>query len=287
MRTTYLALQGEVVDCKDFFSSSGRWAERMREKGHYYGNKYFVTRRGYMENYIIPAFGRLDPRNIKRRDIDNWLLGLKQPDGKRLAGATKNKIMYTMSLIFEELMDLEIIEKNPAQGIKPFNKTPVLPRGVIDRESLVKLYPETHEQLLKIWGSSLWVSMMLIFNDTGCRPGELRALVWADLDAEKRFFPIRKGVEAGTADTIKCTKTGVVRIGFLTVRTVRELRIWRKEAPSCRNDDFIFTHNGKKPVSAAAVIKAFRRGLKNAGMENRPWTPIGCVIALGPIIWNT
>jgi integrase len=259
--------------CASFFSSRGPWAGRMSAKGHHYSRKYLITRRGHLENYIIPAFGHLKPAGIKRRDIDNWILELRRPDGRRLAGATKNKILYTMSIIFEELIDLEVMEKNPVRGIKAYNKTPVYPRGVIDREALAKLFPCDHAGLLEVWGSAMWAAMMLIFYDTGSRPGEVRALVWADLDAQKRFIPIRKGIEAGSSNTVKSTKSGIVRIGFITARTAEELAVWRGISAHAGEDDFIFTLDGVKPLSATAVIRAFKRGLGRAGLAGKPWTP--------------
>jgi hypothetical protein len=144
--------------CRDFFDSESPWVCRMRKKGHHYTDKYLLNRRGYVNNYIIPAFGEAQPGNITRREIDNWLLDLKNSSDRELAGETKNKIMYTMSLIFEELLDLKVIEKNPITGIKPYSKTPLKPRSTIPRESLRKLYPASHGGLVRVWGSCMWTA---------------------------------------------------------------------------------------------------------------------------------
>jgi integrase len=226
-----------------------------------------------VENYIIPEFGDCQPGKIRRREIDNWLLSLKKKNGAELAGETLNKILYTLSLIFEELRDLEVIEANPIVGIRPYDKTPVSPRGTIDRESLGKLYPATHGELVQVWGSSMWAAMMLVFNDTGSRPGEVRALTWSDIDTRKRFIPIRKGIESGTTDTIKGTKTGAVKAGFLSPRAIQELNIWKAESRHSRDDDYVFTIAGEAPVTNEAVIKAFRRGLAFVKIDEPKWTP--------------
>ncbi|MDR2245851.1 MAG: tyrosine-type recombinase/integrase [Treponema sp.] len=119
----------------------------------------------------------------------------------------------------------------------------------------------------------MWVAMLLVFNDTGSRMGEVRTLTWKDIDNKKRFIPIRKGVEAGTINKIKDTKTGIVKAGFLSSRTIHELDIWRTESQYNQEDDFVFTVDGKKPVSSQAVIKVFRRGLTRAGIDNEERTP--------------
>jgi integrase len=259
--------------CRGFFNEDSPWVVRMQKKGHHYTAKYLLNRRGYVENYVIPAFGGSLPGAITRREIDNWLLDLKGDSGRELAGETKNKILYTLSLIFEELRDMAVLEINPIIGIKPYDKAPLRPRGTIDRESLEKLYPASHGSLVRLWGSSMWAALMLIFNDTGSRPGEVRALTWTDIDTQKRFIPIRRGVESGTADKIKGTKTGVVKAAFLSKRTIQELDIWRSESRWSGDGDYVFTVNGKAPVTNAAIIKAFRRGLAEAGIDNKDWTP--------------
>jgi integrase len=259
--------------CRDFFSVRGHWAEKMRMKGHVYPEKYLAGRQGHLDMYVIPAFGDCRPLDIKRRDIDNWLLYLKRPDGRPLAGPTKNKIMYTMSLVFEELMDMDVLERNPVSGIRAFNKKPVNPRGIIDKAYLDDLFPLNHADLLEIWGSPMWAAMMLILKDTGSRPGEVRALCWADIDVRKRFVPFRKGIASGTTDSIKETKTGTVKAGFLTARTIYALEYWRRRARGRQELNFVFSTDGKRPISAAAVIRAFRRGLKKIGAADKPWTP--------------
>jgi integrase len=259
--------------CRDFFSVQGHWAEKMSMKGHVYPGKYLTGRQGHLDTYVIPAFGGCRPLDIKRRDIDNWLLYLKRPDGRPLAGPTKNKIMYTMSLVFEELMDMDVLERNPVNGIRAFNKRPVNPRGIIDKACLDDLFPTAHVDLLEVWGSPMWAAMMLILKDTGSRPGEARALCWADIDVHKRFVPFRKGIASGTADSIKETKTGTVKAGFLTARTIYALEYWLRRARGRQEHNFVFSADGKRPISAAAVIRAFRRGLEKIGATDKPWTP--------------
>ncbi|MDR2597147.1 MAG: site-specific integrase [Treponema sp.] len=176
-----------------------------------------------------------------------------------------------MNDFIEEMIDLKKISSNPLTGLKKYSKNPENPRGVIDRDSLIKMFPSHHVDMVRIWGSTMWACLMLVFFDTGVRPGEARALTWADIDIRKRFVPIHKGIEAGTVDKIKGTKTGVVKAGFLNRRTVQELDIWRMETKWNSGADFVFTAKGKSPVTNEAVTKAFRRGLDQVEKENREW----------------
>jgi integrase len=173
--------------------------------------------------------------------------------------------------LIEELIDLKRITSNPLTGLEKYSKDPEKPRGVIDRDSLAKMFPTHHGPLIRIWGSPMWACLMLVFYDTGARPGEVRALTWADIDTCKRFVPFRKGIEAGTANTVKGTKTGVIKAGFLNDRTIQELDIWRSESKYNTDTDFVFTANGKKPITNEADTKAFRRGLAQIEKDNPSW----------------
>jgi integrase len=263
--------------CQGFYAKDSLWVRRQKEKGHRYGDLHLENRQSYLDNYFSKVFGHLYPSDIDRtefrREFDNWLLDLRsyRDSEKKLSKATKNKIIYSVNDFIEELIDLKKMSINPLVGLKKYSKDPENPRGVIDRDSLAKMFPPRHGDLVRIWGSSMWACLMLVFLDTGVRPGEARALTWADIDIRKRFVPIRKGIEAGTAKNVKGTKTGVVKAGFLNVRTVQELDIWKAETRLSGDKDFVFTIKGDKPVTNEAVTKAFRRGLAQIEKENNGW----------------
>jgi integrase len=265
--------------CKDFYAKDGLWVRRQKEKGHHYGDRHLKNRQSYLENYFSRVFGHYRPQDIDRpdfrREFDNWLLDLTSylNDDRRLSRATKNKIIYSVNDFIEELIDLKKMSYNPLTGLEKYSKEPEHPRGVIDRDSLALMFPPRHASLVRIWGSLMWACLMLVFYDTGARPGEVRALTWADIDIRKRFVPFRKGIEAGTADKVKGTKTGVVKAGFLNERTIQELDIWRLESRRNADTDFVFTMTGNKPVTNEATAKAFRRGLAQIEKENDGWKP--------------
>jgi integrase len=259
---------------KGFFLPSGPWATRMREKGHHYVDKYLAVRQGHLENYIIPMFGRLQARDLRRRQIDDAFLGMDRAHGdKPLAGATKNKILYSFHILLEDLVDVGVLEKNPLDGIAPYSKAPVEPRDALPRDTMDKLFPAGHGPLVRVWGGSMWAAMMLLFQDTGMRPGEARALRWAEIYDALKFIAIRHGIEAGTAAKVKGTKTGIVKAGYLSARTVQELAIWRDESRFSADADFVFTLEGAAPVTNAGIVAAFRRGLKEVGIDSPHWTP--------------
>ncbi len=260
---------------RGIFLSGSDWRKRMESKGHSYTEAYMQVRDGHLRNYILPLFGREDPRTLSRRYVDDALLAASRSGtyGKPLAPATMHKIVHTLNIILEELVDQGIIARNPCEGMAPYSKAPVKPRGAIPQKALAALFPPGHGQLVQVWGSGMWAACMCLLNDTGIRPGELRALKWREIDDHERFIAVRHGVQSKTEATIKGTKTGIVRAAFISVRTAQELAIWRAESRHNAPDDFVFTLSGAAPVSGMGVISAFRRGLKAAGYAGEPWTP--------------
>jgi len=258
---------------RGFFDPAGAWACRMREKGHHYVDKYLAVRQGHLDNYVVPLFGRLQPRELTRRMVDDAVLGATRPGGAPLSGATKNKILYSFNLLLEDAVDSGVIERNPIEGITPYSKAPTAPRAALPRDAMARLFPAGHGALVQVWGSSMWAAAMLLFQDTGMRPGELRALRWAEVYEGLRFIPIRHGIEAGTRAKVKGTKTGIMKSGYLTARTVQELAIWKAESRHAEDGDFVFTLDGEAPVTNEGIVKAFRRGLASIGEESKSWTP--------------
>jgi hypothetical protein len=77
--------------------------------------------------------------------------------------------MISVNDFIEEMIDLKIMSHNPLTGLKKYSNTPENPRGAIDRDSLAKMFPTHHSDMVRIWGSSMWACLMLVFFDTGAR----------------------------------------------------------------------------------------------------------------------
>ena len=195
------------------------------------------------------------------------------PVQKPLARGTRSKLLYSIKLMYDRWCSLGLVKENPTSGIVKYSKDPERPRSKLPREALERLFPRTHGELVRVWGSSMWGALMLVLWDTGARPGEVRALKWEDYYPEERFIPLRRAIESGTADTIKGTKNEVIKPGYLQVRTAQELSIWRAESQFNGDQEFMFNVTGKSPVSNAAIGDAFQRALGRLGYDGTGWTP--------------
>ena len=272
---------------RDMFTPGSDWRKRQEAKGHVITDKGYANRDGHVRNYLIPLFGKDDPRTLSRRYVDDRLLEAatgKLPPGKLkgrghvprsgpLASATMAKVVYTLNLCLEDLVDRGVIERNPIEGMRSYARSTEHPRGAIPVPDLDRLFPAGHGPAMRVWGSTMWVACMCLMHDTGMRPGEIRALTWDSVNLEERFIAVRRGIEAGTTAKKKGTKTNIVHAAYISSRTVQELRIWHAETAHGEGADWIFTQDGASPVTPNGVINAFRAGVKSAGLDHPEWTP--------------
>jgi len=266
-----------------FFDADGAWYKDQVKKGRSMTEKSLAIRQGHIVNYIIPLFGDFDIRELKGADIDRAILdaprytarvGSMTPAAKKpLSRGTRSKLLYSLKLMYDRWQYLGMVEQNPTAGITKYSKDPERPRSALPRNALEKLFPATHGELVRVWGSSMWASLMLVLYDTGSRPGEVRAVKWSDYYPEERYLPVRKAIESGTTSKIKGTKGGTIKPSYLSERTAQELAIWRAESRKHDDGDYIFPGRGEAPVTDAAVGVAFERALRSLGFDTTGWTP--------------
>ena len=267
----------------NFFDADGEWyKDRIKKKGPMTTASLGI-RQAHIVNYIIPLFGEDDIRTILGKDIDRAILDAERytaregattaAASKPLARGTRSKLLYSISLMYDKWIYDGLVQINPVDSIIKYSKDPDNPRSDLPEEALDKLFPTTHGELVRVWGSSMWGALMLVLWDTGNRPGEIRAPHWCEYYPEERYLPVRHAIEGGTSDKRKGTKGGTIKPSYLSERTAQELAIWRAESRFHRDEDYIFTANGKAPVTDAAIGQAFSKALARLGYDATGWTP--------------
>jgi integrase len=98
---------------------------------------------------------------------------------------------------------------------------------------------------------------------TAARPGELRALAWADVDLDQGTAELREYKAKG-----RMKHAPPVRTIFLDEAVVALLRRWKAErAPA--PGDAVFTGRYGQPLTAQAVAVNFRRAVARAKVDQR------------------
>lgn len=266
-----------------FFDADGAWYKDRLEKGRPMTAASLKIRQSHIVNYILPLLGEYDIRtvsgeaiNVAIRDAQRYTLregSATETARKPLTRSTRSKLLYTLKLMYDRWIMLGYVDHNPTAGIIKYTKEPERPRGILPADAIGRLFPETHGELVRVWGSSMWAALMLVLYDTGARAGEPRALRWGDYYPDRGYLPLTKAIEGGTSATVKGTKNSLSKPAYLQDRTVQELAIWRAESRFNGDADYMFTVTGDAPVSNAAIGQAFARTLARLGYDSTGWTP--------------
>jgi integrase len=181
------------------------------------------------KNHILPALGAKAIGEVRRSDIVELLDKMQHEHGlKHLV----NRVRESLLLLFAFAMERELIEANPAIGVKR-RKVEYPRERVLSREELRLLWQATSEQPLL--GRSYVRTLIL----TGCRREEARAARWAEIDLDERLWKLPS----------QRTKAGRPHEIPLSDEMVCILESIPRQGP------VLFTHDGERPM-AVHQIKA-------------------------------
>ena len=258
---------------KGLFDKDGPWITFIRNKGYDITKRTLHGKSAILRNYIIPFWGKYKPDEITIKRINSKLFGAKSiRTGLPLSFSTKNRILFQLSNILNYLIEEDVIEKNIVHRMKKFNTSPQNPRGIILDFDLTRLFPQSHEELLRIWRNQMFVCAFLIMRDTGLRNNEILGLKWGDWYKELGVITVLRAIESGTKDKENRTKTGRPRVALLSEQATAELEIFQQEKRALPND-YIFTRKDKKPVYGQRLTTAFHLAIKRAGINRPDYTP--------------
>lgn len=147
-----------------------------------------------------------------------------KPTPKPYKPRTQQKALERVSAIFRDALRLELVYRNPCDGIK-VKAPPSEPRGK-------SLEPEQIERLLEGCEAHPMGLFFRLVPDTGLRKGEALALTWADIDLEASPAKLsvskswsNDGKKAGVMTTPKSRRSKrLVPIPESTAAVLRALR---------------------------------------------------------------
>jgi integrase len=126
----------------------------------------------------------------------------EHPEGRPLAAKTVRSIATMLYTALGDAVRLELIATNPMA-----DKRVRLPKrvktepAVLDQAMLAKLYETTREKRI--------YAFIVTSSSSGCRRGELLALIWPDVDFEKGLLAVTKSLEQTKEGLrVKGTKSG-------------------------------------------------------------------------------
>lgn len=208
----------------------------------------YCNLRGYLINYIMPFFGEYEVSRINPYLVNTWILSL--PSKYNIAHSTCNKAFSALSKLFDFALFAGVVDSNPCKNVK---------RLYSDDKRRDAFSDEQIKQLLNYdWGCLLNSTIVKLALYTGMRQGEIRSLMWKNI--EGTTIHIRTSINP--KDGIKCTKTNKEREVPIPESLLKDLiKIRIVGCP------YVFSLTGIKPIGAKYIQNFFKEAIKNLGFE--------------------
>lgn len=163
--------------------------------------------RDFLKNRTYDKIGNLKVREIKKADIEEYLNYLRKTISDKtnqpLSYKTIKHYLTTIKVMLNYAVDLEIIDKSPADRIRLQKKDEPLKRKFYSIKELNQIIPVLQKH------SDTYHFLAFIFTIyAGIRPGELHGLQWDRVDLEKGIVQIDRAISrTSEGDILKSTKT--------------------------------------------------------------------------------
>lgn len=199
-----------------------------------------------MDKHVLPQWGGRDVRAIQRRDVNALAMAME----KKGLGARRNRVLSLVRTFFSWCERQEFIDANPAANVQP--AVPERPRQRLLSDA----------ELAAIWRASLamgttgaFVRFLML---TACRRSEAAGARWCEIDLAARRWII-------PADKAKNHRQHVIHLAEPTAALLEGL-------PRFAGTDYVFSTNGRSPISGFGKIKA-RLDKLMADTEAHPLAP--------------
>lgn len=210
------------------------------------------TYRDILNVHLIPWFGKKRVREITRSDVVEFRNSLID----KVSATRINRIMTMLRSLLSICVTDEIIDKNPADGIKKLQqKKPDVDPLPLHELNLALANIDPHFRPL--FTCLAW---------TGARPNEMIALRWTDIDFDRKEIKISKGRVRGV-EALPKTASSQRIIPMLppVEQALEELR--QRHLTSISGH--IFVTKAGNPINKH-LDEIWARGLKKAGLRHRP-----------------
>lgn len=222
------------------------------KRGGEYSRTFCESNKKSMDKHITSYFGTKRVAKITESEINKWLVDL--PPSAGVSRATANKMLGLLRIILTEAVKQNIIDKNPADKVKPLIEK-ANSRDAFTRKEAVALLNDPEK-----WGNFLSYNASLVCAYTGLRAGEIRALRVCDIHDDRLVISHSWDEKYGLKST-KSGKTREVPIPKLVHDALKEI------APD-NPEGFIFSlTGGNSPMSGRVLANALYRKLREIGIS--------------------
>jgi integrase len=218
--------------------------------------------------HVIPALGARKLRDLSADAIDRWLAD----KAKTLSTRTLQEVRSVLKRSITRAQARDKVKRNVVLLVEDIWK------GREGRPSK-SLTIDQADALLAAAENALLHAYIVVSLLTGARTEELRALTWAhvDLDGQPPTIMVWRSVRAtGDTKTRKSRRTLELPqrcVDALRLHHQRQGKIRADMSATWRDNDLVFCTLFGTALDAANVRRAFRKVIKDAGLNPADWTP--------------
>jgi integrase len=268
-------------DTKTVSDALDEWLERCEQRAHVKDAMRPRTvrqRRSLVETHIRPYFGRKLLTELTPRMVQEWLDDLAYSPEKQLSHAHLKHLLACLRLTMKMAFTAGYIGAN----VLVAGEIRVPGQRAVRREIPSK---EEIRELLRLSGEVLGMGgvarylrpLVYIAVFTGMRQGEIRALLWEDVDFDAGMIHVRRGADdQGRVDDTK-TLAGRRSIPIAPVLAI-ELKKWKLASQARSKEGLVFVGNRGRMMQPACIQQSWarlqRRALPEVGaMPVKPYFP--------------
>ena len=221
---------------------------------------------GLFRFHIAPVFGHMKMAQLHRSHVKRLLV---EKHEKELSKDTIRLIRATISAMYAAAIDDGVAIVNPA----------TLPRRAkaLGRSPKVEIRPLSESEAAAFLNTAEkkdpdYYPFFLVLSRAGLRPGEARALKWADIDFGNRKLTVAHSLSE--EDEIEDTKTGATRyvdmsqeLAEILARRFSERAASSPKTGSGRPPEWIFFNRRGNPLDDSRVRKHFQRLMLLSGIS--------------------
>ena len=218
--------KGNTSQGNDTFDTIvAEWIKRDQSK-----NKSVEQVKTAIKRHVSPVFSGRKLDEIKKQDI------IKLIDQITDAGSpvAANRILAFLKRFFNWCVERDILEVSPALSIKA-NTGEISRDRVLDVSELLSLWT-VEDKLNYPWGAILKLLML-----TGARLKEVSEVTWDEISLEEQIWSI-------PSSRTKNSRPHQIHLSTQAIQILRSL-------PSVKDQSFLFSTNGVRPVSGFSKAK--------------------------------
>jgi integrase len=229
--------------------------EAEQVKGHKVSGWYVKASQSLIRHHIAayPAFRSLPVSALKAGIIRDFMLWEAE---RGVSGSRINRALQVLRIPIRYAVSRDEAVVDPFTKVRPAHST-AIPRGVLRRDETVALLSSIEDNTAR----RLAVLLGLL---AGMRQGEVRGLLWEDVDTKARTIHIRHNWQ--NMDGLKPPKCNSVRDVPIPAALASALADYRKEKGK-PNTGLVFERGDGRPYCISYFRKAFLASLEAIGIS--------------------